>query len=197
MGQTVTTVNGGNHQVSGIGSTTVQTNSGGINLNRVLCIPALKRSLMLVGSLADEGYILVFTNSNCLILDNNTSKQVIAVGNRDTKNGLYRFPHSPRTFINNVLSEEGSQQTSTDQQDNTSSNNIHLWYKRYGHLHYTGLLHLLQVDRVQGLSYFGMTTHICGACLAGRQCREHFPKKLHQPLLKGTSTYSLRSYRPY
>jgi hypothetical protein len=173
MGHTVTTADGGNHQVSGIGSTTVNTTSGGINLNRVLYVPALRRSLMSVGSLADEGHVLIFTDAHCLILDNNTSQQVIAVGDRDTKNGLYKFtPTRAKSLINNISHDE----TLTAQPLQNSSSAIHLWHKRYGHLHYAGLLHLLRVGRVQGLPFFGAMTHVCGACLAGRQCRERFPK---------------------
>jgi ribosomal protein L32 len=52
---------------------------------------------------------------------------------------------------------------------------IHLWHRRYGHLHYARLYHLSQKDKVCGLPPFKLAHEICSNCLAG-QHREHFPK---------------------
>jgi hypothetical protein len=167
--QTVTTAGGGSHQISGIGSTTVMADSGGINLNRVLYVPALKRNLMSVGSIADEGYALVFTKTHCLIMNNDVPNHPVVIGHRDTENGLYKFTHSPATTLTNDVSH-----TQTSKID--IQNNAHLWQWHYGHLHYEGLFHLLKANRVRGLTTFERTTHTCGVCLAGCQCRERFPK---------------------
>ena len=57
-----------------------------------------------------------------------------------------------------------------------ASSEIYLWHWKYMHLHYTGLYHLSQKDKVCGLPSFKMAHAICSDCLAGRQHRERFPK---------------------
>ena len=89
--QNVSTADGASHQVAGIGTTTVSSQTGSINLNRVLYVPALSRNLISVGSLTDDGKMVLFTKKQCLILQDNTSQNILATGTRDMTNGLYKF----------------------------------------------------------------------------------------------------------
>lgn len=62
--------NGNHHcgsQVEAVGSSTVKTAWGEIKLGNILYVPTLKCSLLLVGSLTEQGHIIVFTDSQCII----------------------------------------------------------------------------------------------------------------------------------
>ena len=49
----------------------------------------MRKNLISVGTLADEGHVVVFSHTYCWILDK--SRKVVALGYRDTNNGLYSF----------------------------------------------------------------------------------------------------------
>lgn len=153
--------NGNHHcgsQVEAVGSSTVKTAWGEIKLGNILYVPTLKCSLLLVGSLTEQGHIIVFTDSQCIILNNHKEQTILAIGKRDLSNGLYRF-------TNKSL-----------EADRSFNGDIHLWHNRYGHLHYARLQHLSRAARVIGLPILGYTKKICGDYLAGRQHRGRFPK---------------------
>ena len=64
----VTTTNGNAHHIERVGSSSVNTrNSNGINIGYILYVPALKKNLLSVGSLADQGHTIAFTSNDCLI----------------------------------------------------------------------------------------------------------------------------------
>jgi hypothetical protein len=109
--------------------------------------------------------MVLFTKKQCLIMQDNDSQTILATSARDLRNGLYKFESSSNSY-----SEANYIYSSTKQAE------IHLWHRHYGHLHYDGLYHLSQKDKVRGLPYFKMTHHICLECMAGCQHRERFPK---------------------
>ena len=123
--------------MAGIGSTTVSSHSGSINLNRVLYVPALTRNLISVGSLIDNGNMVLFTKNQCLILQDNISQTFIATGTRDFTNGLYKFgpTSSYHAATNHITSSSPSANSST------KPTLMQLWHFHYGHLHYAGLHH--------------------------------------------------------
>jgi len=49
--------------------------------------------LISVGPIADNGNIIVFSNTHCLILDKTNKGKVLAIGHHDLSNGLYSFGH--------------------------------------------------------------------------------------------------------
>ena len=130
-------------------------------MTNVLYVPSLKRNLVSVGSLADQGHVVMFTNKSCIILDNLKNRKVIGKGIRNKTNGLYQLGVNPVIEANHVASE----------------NEIKLWHRRYGHLHYKGLNHLSRKRRVKGLPDIGVLSEVCAECLAGRQHRAPFPAK--------------------
>ena len=83
--QIITITDGGSHHINDVGSITILTNPGGINLSRVLYVPTLKNNLMSVGSIANDDYKLVFIKMHYLIMDNDVLYQPIAIGHRDSK----------------------------------------------------------------------------------------------------------------
>ena len=139
----ISIANGPTHQVSRIGSGTIASSSGEIKLPHVLYVPALRCNLISVGSLVDQGNAIIFTKSQCLILDNITYKRILAIGTRNSTNGLYHFQHQINFSEVNSIS-------------NTKSS-VELWHKRFGHLHYNGLIHLSRHNRVKGIPFFAHT----------------------------------------
>jgi hypothetical protein len=61
IGQSVSTADGVSHKINGIGSTSVNSGSGSINLKQVLYVPSLTRNLISIGSLTDDGHMVLFT----------------------------------------------------------------------------------------------------------------------------------------
>ena len=109
-------------------------------MTNVMYVPSLKRNLVYVGSLADKGHVIVFTNKKCLVLDNDRNKHVVAQGMRHKGNGLHQLGVSSRKP--NSL-EANFVETPTDEANSgVPAEEIKLWHKRYGHLHYKGLSHL-------------------------------------------------------
>ena len=87
----ISKVDGVTHQVSRVGFTTIASTSGEIKLPNVLFVPTLHRNLISVGLLVDQGHAIMFTKSQCLILDNIFNKCIMATGTRNLANGLYLF----------------------------------------------------------------------------------------------------------
>jgi transposase InsO family protein len=158
--QNVRTAEGKTHEIQGVGTATVKTNSGELKLTEIKYVPSLKRNLISVGAITDTGNLVVFSKTHCWILDKVDHNRIIATGYRNPINGLYSFGNTLQT--NMVASE------------NTST----LWHRRYGHLSYKGLSHLSTEQRVIGLPAIELTTKTCESCLAGRQARKSFPQKL-------------------
>jgi hypothetical protein len=165
IGQSVSTADGVFHKISGIGSTSVNSGSGSINLKQVLYVPSLTRNLISIGSLTDDGRMVLFTRKQCLILQDDPTQNILAVGDRDFRNRLYKF--GPQLQANQLITNRSSMDASSE---------IHLWHRRYGHLHYARLYHLSQKDKVRGLPSFKMAHEICSDCSVGQQHRERFPK---------------------
>ena len=118
---------GKNHAIHSI-IATITIDSRAINMTNVLYVPSLKKSLISVGAIADIGWFILFSAKKCYFLDNMSNRQVIALGCRDPRNGLYRLNHVHQV---NSIKEEGI-----------------LWHKQYGHLSQLGLDHLIAHSRV-------------------------------------------------
>jgi transposase InsO family protein len=122
------------------------------------------KNLISVGYIADTGNLVVFSATHCWILDKFNHCNIIATSDRDPSNGLYHFDH---------LSQPTPIQANTAELSDTTI----LWYRRLGHLSFSGLNHLIKKERVTGLPTVEFTYRVYECCLAGRQHRERFPKK--------------------
>jgi hypothetical protein len=49
----------------GTGTTTIKTNSGEIKLTNVKYVPSMRKNLVLAGSIADSGRLVVFSDKHC------------------------------------------------------------------------------------------------------------------------------------
>jgi len=52
-----------------------------------------------------------------------------------------------------------------------------VWHSRYGHLSYSGLKTLLDLDMVKGLPNFKSPTQLCEHYLKGKHQRDSFPRQ--------------------
>ncbi len=79
----------------------VQTPIGEIKtIRKVLYVPSLKKSLLLVGLIINQGHVVVFIINGCHIV-NKTSNCVVAKAMRDKENGLYRLQlFTPQVVVN-------------------------------------------------------------------------------------------------
>ena len=170
----IKTGGGESHHVRGNGTATVQTENGAIKLKSVKYVPSMRKNLISIGAIADSGLRVIFSSQDCWIISNEGN--VLATGNRDPSNGLYRFKEQMTVLI----SEHGTQanhpsinsRTAHPIQSNFSS--TILWHKRLGHLSYPSMHHLAKTGNVLGLPQLDSEHRICQCCLAGRQHRERF-----------------------
>ena len=131
--QEVKTGRGESHGVRGTGTSFVQTPSGVIKLNEVKYVPSMQKNLISVGSLADEGHVVVFSHTYCWILDKD--HKIVVLGQRDPNNALYSIDHNIYAHATTI---------------DTVSN---LWHYCFGHLSYQSLYHLFHHNRVIGLPH--------------------------------------------
>ena len=83
------TIGGETHSVQGTRSSNVQTPVGSIKLANVKYVPSLKKSLVSVGTIVDTGSKIIFSAAHCWITNPTDHKKIIAIDNRDPRNGLY------------------------------------------------------------------------------------------------------------
>lgn len=101
--KSVTTADGKSHRVDAIGSSSVSTSFGSINLSNILYVPALHRNLISVDALNRHR-----TYKKCLVFDNGSNKTVIAVGNWDSSNRLYIFCNKQMEALINTVTVEAN-----------------------------------------------------------------------------------------
>jgi len=108
---------------------------------------------MSVGSIIDNAHIIVFSDLVCWILDKDNHRNIIAIGDCNTSNGLYYFR---KALEANAITD-------------SINKNVDLWYRRVGHLSYQGLYYLLQQNRVSGLPHLTLNHATCENYLVGPQ----------------------------
>ena len=118
----------------------------------------LTNSLLSVGSIADDGYKLLFDFGQMHILkkfDVTDISCIPASGRWDNHNGLY------------LLVQEKCLDLST-----LSYKPNQLWQCRLGHLNPRNLEFMIGTSKVQRLPILEVSKHTCEACQRGKQCRE-------------------------
>ena len=142
----IKTGGGESHAVAGTSSATVTTESGAIKLKSVKYVPSMQKNLMSVGAIADSGHRIVFSNHECWIV--NLQGKIVASRRRDPKNGPYACGRKTIAL-------------SAESQDITN-----LWYRRFGHLSFSGLSFLSKNSHVHGLPNIELDKRICTCCMA-------------------------------
>jgi hypothetical protein len=70
------------HTIQARGLATLLTKDGAIKLSNVLYVSSITKNLLSVGALIDEGKIVVFTKTHCLVWNNLAGCKVLAQGTR-------------------------------------------------------------------------------------------------------------------
>ncbi len=100
-------INGQSHFMMGINNVHVETSLGEIKtIENVLYVFGLRKSLLSIGSITNQGYYVVFYDRRCFIINKHFHKAVV-VGVQNKNNGLYRLdmiiiPNSSLEFNNLV-----------------------------------------------------------------------------------------------
>ena len=94
----ITTANGDQLLISGVGTITLSSVTGqSITLSNVYFVPKLSANLLSVGQLIDEGYLVNFSSSGCVIQGRQTGK-VIATGSKHGRLFLLDIVHHIRSL---------------------------------------------------------------------------------------------------
>jgi hypothetical protein len=153
------------------GQTLPAAGNGNVTLNlangikeTVLYVPGMRKNLLSVGSLADQGLSFLFGKHSVIVL--NTKRKVIGQGTRDLTNGLYTLPTLPHPSAPTKLNSSI-----------TTLSNTHLWHQRLGHVNNARLRFMLDKKVVSGLAASLLDSMApCHACIQGKQPRERAPK---------------------
>ncbi|KAJ0833844.1 putative RNA-directed DNA polymerase [Helianthus annuus] len=121
-------------------------------LNDVYYAPTLKYNLLSVGQLMRKGYSLLFEGNSCSI--NNSGAE------------LMKIPIAS----NNMFVVDASKTVASTP---IKVSQLHLWHKRYGHLHWDSLKMLQSKHMVQGMPQVKGTS-TCESCVLGKQIRQSF-----------------------
>ena len=127
----------------------MKTKTGEIKLMNVKHVPSLTKNLVFVGAIADTGNLVVFIHTHCFIIDAHDHK-MLASGTRNPVSRLYSIGND-------------SEINSIEKEDKAS-----LWHRRFGHLSYFGLGHLVKTQTVTGLPKIYSYHRVCKHCLASK-----------------------------
>jgi hypothetical protein len=130
-GTKITSAGGHSHNVTGTSDIAIRLPSGEIQkVTHVLYSPGITKNLLSVGVLADKGFRIQFTQSACII--SNQEGQPIATAARDPRNGLYRLVGETLTGCSEV---DHSQEIHAMSCTSNNRSSVTLWHRRLGHFH--------------------------------------------------------------
>ena len=162
----VTIGDNSSYPIKGIGTCSIQLNSDiTLQLKNVLYVPGIKRNLVSISGLADQGYHIAFQGNKVLSWTRNSSiKKAITIGVRD--GSLYKLCNSQNPELNLTLSKN-------------MSNSIEIWHRRLGHLNFRALASISKI--VKGLPNLNSDhSSICKGCALGKNTKHSFPNSVHK-----------------
>lgn len=169
----VSTAGGELLNVADKGTINFPTASGAIQFDEVLYVPGIAKNLLSVGSITDrrDKPKVLFDSQNVWILRNLPSPdyhQIISVGKRDRKNGLYKF-RPPNSSVNAV--ELTSNSNLSELNSDSKAALTSLWHFRFCHASPKVFSHMATTNKTQGLPALRPQMAFCDACCAGKQSR--------------------------
>ena len=143
---------------------TTSSDSRQIVLHDVLYVPEATANLLSVSHATQQGARLEFTQTECKILIDST-----AVLTAQRRNGLYCFKDQKSTQRQVLLT--------------SAKEDPELWHRRFGHLGFTNLARMQQLNMVSGIKvtaddFKQATSHVCEPCIMAKQTRAPFPGEL-------------------
>jgi len=125
----------------------------------VFYVPELKNNLLSMGQLLEKGLSIEMKQNRCEVFQGETLIfETVMTTNR-------MFAISVKSGISQKCFEARSESLAQ------------VWHSRYGHLSYSGLKTLLDLDMVKGLPNFKSPTQLCEHCLKGKHQRDSFPRQ--------------------
>lgn len=150
--------------VMGKGNIKFRVNGTSQVISDVFYLPDLKNNLLSIGQLQEHNLGILIQNGECRIYHH---ERGLIMQTRMSAN---------RMFI--LLAERVSlQQPVAACFKVTAESQTELWHRRYGHLHFKGLITLSRKSMVTGMPPLGESSTVCSTCMVGKQHRETIPKK--------------------
>jgi hypothetical protein len=127
-----------------------------LHIDEVLYVPGLKKNILLVATLEDKGYWVIFKDRKSLLW----------------AKGSHLNTTEPIGTHNGGLHGVSGKSVQALAHDATSSND--LWHGRLGHLHYKNLPYIQNM--VCGMpSIYLSKNEICKGCMLGKNIKKSFP----------------------
>nr|GEZ70780.1 hypothetical protein [Tanacetum cinerariifolium] len=169
------------------GKGTIKT--GKLEFENVYFMKDLKYNLFSVSQICDNKNIVLFTNSECIVLGRNFKLT-------DDTNVLLRTPRQHNMYtidLNNVVPHKDL----TCLVAKASADECMLWHKRLGHLNFKTMNRLVRYNLVRGLpSKCFHNNHTCVACLKGKQHKASYKTKLVNSVTKPLYTLHMDLFGP-
>lgn len=150
------------HPVKGIGTCSIQLRTGvTLKLKDVLIVPGIKRNLISISRLTDEGFQVTFNEDKVLYWPKNTSlKNAITIGTKDGT--LYKLCNIQNQALNHEI---------------TNSNET--WHRRLGHIGFSTLPKIGKIT--SGIPNLNSKhTSICKGCALRKNIKKPFPLSEHK-----------------
>ena len=131
-----------------------------ISLKEVLYLPDLGKNLLPVRAMVKLGPLVTFEGDICKATRNS---KLLGIG--ETCGKLYMLKVIPSNEEVNVAKEDP---------------NLHLWYRRFGHLGVDNLTKLINENMVDGMNTTGQSgdNSTCESCMMGKQHQTAYPKEI-------------------
>ncbi len=89
----------------------------------VLYVPSFMKNLLSIGFIANQRYLVVFSQRKCWIIQANNPHEIVGISVRDKNNCLYHLQTIILKEINNIK----------------NLGDVHLWHKQMAHLSYKSI----------------------------------------------------------
>jgi hypothetical protein len=145
------------------------------------------------------GYRIIFNKRKCYILDKEHPSNIYLQAIRDCINKLYKIENSAHQLSLAVLPSNpglsiapapipeihqsppheqlAPESTSSEKRSpQPSFTDVHLWYRRIGHINFQSFYHMTSRGLVTGTPALPLIKHVCKSCAMGKMYKDMVPK---------------------
>ena len=140
----LTFCDGAKGKIKGIGKL---VRSGSPCLDDVLLVEGLTANMISISQLCDQGLIMNFNKSECLVVSSN--QEVLMRGAR-SKDNCYMWVSQEKSQISRCLI--------------TKEGEVKLWYQELGHFNHKSMNKIISEEAIRGLPKLKIEGKICGEC---------------------------------
>lgn len=150
--------------VIGKGDVNLRINGRSHVITDVYLVPDLTSNLVSLGQLVQKGCGILMQHGVCKIYH---PERGLVIQSKMTANRVFK-----------VMAPKGNSTTIGECLKISTTNDLQLWHRRYGHLNYKGLRTLKFQNMVKGIPYLNtQEADKCVSCLVGKQHRKSMRKK--------------------